>query len=97
MYKLGLFLLGWSLIGLVGLVFWFGEQSLQERIDSRCYYYRLHGVPIAIVIEGTEYGLAPDGRIDPLTRPFVNPYHEELLRGLADGDCLVIDTEGGVP
>ncbi len=97
MFKLGMFMLLWSTLGFVGLVFWFGEQSRQERIDSQCYFYTINGTPNSITVEGTTYKLTNDGRIDPLERPFVSPWHEEMLRGMTDGDCIFVDTKGGTP
>ena len=95
MARLVVFLLAWSFLGSIGLIFWLSEQSHKERIESACYYYRAQGRPTAITIEGHTYRLTKDGRIDPLERPFLNPFHEELLRGMSDSDCIFIDTEGG--
>lgn len=93
MFKLGVFLLMWSALGLVGLVYWFGLEAEQVRIDSRCYYYTKNGTPTSIIIGGEEYHLNPDGSIDAVERPFVNPFHEEELRSLTDDDCIYINTK----
>ena len=91
--KFMLFMLAWSFIGALGLIFWAAEQSKQERIDSQCYYFRKHGIPTAISIEGYEYKLNPDGSMNKIDKTFLNPYHEELLRSMTDNQCIVIDTE----
>jgi len=88
-----LFMLVWAFIGVIGLIYWADEQSKQERIDTQCYYYMKNGVPKAITIEGYEYKLNPDGSLDAIDRVFLNPFHEEKLRGMVDGDCTIINTE----
>ena len=88
------FMLAWSFLGFIGLMFWFAEQSRQTRIDSQCYYYMKNGTPSAITIQGTEYKLDADGGMNKVDRTFLNPYHEEQLRSLKDGDCTIINVKG---
>jgi len=83
----------WSILGFIGLYHWFSNEAKMEQIDTACYYYLKHGTPEALVIEGQEYKLNPDGSFNAIDRAFLNPYLEEKLRTLVDGDCVVIDTK----
>lgn len=91
--KVVMFLIIWAFLGFLGLMFWFAEQSKQERIDSQCYY-KVNGEPTSITIQGETYKLDADGSINDVDRVFLNPFHEELLKSMSDDDCIVIDTKG---
>ncbi len=69
----------WSILGAFVLMFMLAKQADRTAIDAQCYYYYLNGEPSSIVIEGEEYKLDKDGKLDPIDEVHFNPWHRQIL------------------
>jgi len=82
-----------SLLGAIGLGVWFSNAAEIAQIDAACYYYTKNGTPQSLIVEGQEYKLNSDGSLAAIDKVFLNPYIEEQLRSMVDGNCIVINTK----
>lgn len=86
-YKALTFITIWSILGGIGLLFTLSKLADRTAIDAQCYYYYKHGKPTHVIIEGHEYELDKEGKLDPIDEVFFNPWHRQIIE---EGKCTQI-------
>lgn len=85
--KLAIFLTIWSIFGGIFLIFVLNKEAERTAIDAQCYYYFKNGTPTHVIVEGHEYQLDEDGKLDLIEKTFFNPWHRTVL---ANNQCIEI-------
>lgn len=86
-YQILWFITIWSIIGGLALMFMLSRMADRTAIDAQCYYYYKEGVPTHLIIEGEEYKLDEEGKLDFIDETFFNPWHREIIE---EGACTEI-------